>query len=74
MRDIDTLKRMLDAWGVEYEEKAAGKPSSNAVDPTPWMWRISIGTDGKKNIGYGGFVCEFYFDDDGMFQKVGVWE
>ena len=77
MTDLKKLTKLLDGFGVEYEDLPRdvlepGFPPPE--DPTPWLRRLVIGTDGEKNIGYGGFVCEFYFDDDERFVKVGVWE
>ena len=78
MTDVSTLKLLLDRWGVAFEEREKSEPLAGSVaigkDLTPWLRAITIGTDGEKNIGYNGFVCEFYFDDDDDFVKVGVWE
>jgi hypothetical protein len=77
MSDLKDLKDLLDRFGLGYEDRPRsvvepGFPPPE--DPTPWLRRLVIGTDGEKNLGYGGFVCEFYFDDDEQFVKVGVWE
>jgi hypothetical protein len=76
MTDLQELTALLDRWGVAYKDrpKSEREIPVGDVDPTPWMRSLSIGTDGEKNIGYGGFVCEFYFDDEEEFVKVGVWE
>jgi hypothetical protein len=78
MTDLKKLTKLLDQWGVVYEEREKSLPPAGSVaagnDLAPWLRAISIGTHGPKQVGYGGFVAEFYFDDDEGFVKVGVWE
>jgi hypothetical protein len=69
MSDLRDLTSLLDRFGVEYYDR----PHAGVGYDHPER-AIVIETDGPRNVGYVGFVAEFYFDDDERFVKVGVWE
>ena len=61
--DKEKLTNLLSEFGLDYSEKHY---KYNAI--------ILEANSCDKLVGYGGFVCEFYFDDNGKFIEAGVWE
>lgn len=64
MSDLERLKQMFRDFGIGFKEE---KRESNVV--------ITIETHiHAKVTGYGGFLSEYLFNEDGKFQGVSIWE
>lgn len=72
MSDIDEFKAFFDKHKVKYEPMPElDMPQSTFLDPHVTALRIESYPD---NLGYSGFYVEFYFDVDGKYTSVGVYE
>lgn len=61
--DLAKLQDLLTEFGVEY------KVQTHTTEIT-----LSCMQGGTKVIGYYGFQADFYFDLEGKFRNMGVWE
>ena len=65
--DLKKLTRAFDALGIGYrQESRYGSPDSPMI--------VLLAREGAKVVGYSGFAAEFYFNEDGSFDEVGIWE
>lgn len=63
MNDLEKFKKLMDSFGVEYEEDNSGdRIILNFIE----------GND--KVLGYSGFYTTFAFTKDGNFIEMGAWE
>jgi hypothetical protein len=65
MTDIQKLRALLTAWGVEFTEEVDEKTKGRT---------ISCASGNDKVGGYSGFVTDFVFTVDGTFLSMGAWE
>lgn len=74
MTDLEKTKKFFDELGVEYTEKSAPY-FEDAIDPKGMPRQTLIFEQGnKKVIGYRNFCMQMYFDIDGKFVEMGIWE
>ena len=75
MRDKDKVASLLSELGIEFEVTNVDRMSKGwkaAHARTRWAIRCIEGMD--KVEGYSGFETDFYFDTDGDFVCMGIWE
>lgn len=64
MTDKEKLIKLFDEFGIGYD---VGEYNDGTQ-------RVLLEKGNKKVIGYSGFFTEFYFDGEGKFIEVGIWE
>lgn len=75
MTDLDRLKALFDEWGVEYTEPDyTGRFLGEPVYGDKKAVEVRATDDNAKVGGYGGFFASFYFNQDGAFHAMGIWE
>ena len=77
MNDLDKVKTLLSDLGVGFNVETECEDSqSKEWKATHPMHKQSITCiEGMDKVeGYCGFITEFYFDADGKFISMGIWE
>lgn len=64
MTDKEKLIKLFDEFGIGYD----------VVEDNDGTQKVLLEKGNKKVIGYNGFFTEFYFDGEGKFIEVGIWE
>ena len=72
MTDREELKVLFDRWKVKYREETRDLKEGEGKYVV--ILEVPGYDDRTTVIGYGGFVTEFYFDDEDKFLSVGLWE
>lgn len=74
--DRERFLALLKDFGIKFQQ--AGDSRWGMTDPpkgkTVHLVADSYEEHDSRVDGYTGFFCEWEFDDDGKFKKVGVWE
>jgi hypothetical protein len=63
MTEYEKLKKLLDEFGVGYEELEYDNKKT-----------IQTNQGQNKVTGYNGFYTEFIFTEEGKFIEMGAWE
>lgn len=70
--DVAKFRTLFDEMGITYD-MMEGSYNSDNVEKAALVLQLEA-KEGEKVKGYHGFVCEYYFDFDGKFIEVGIWE
>ena len=75
MSDKDKVAVLLSELGIEFEVDTIERMGSdwNLSHPNA-RWAIRCVEGMNRVEGYCGFITEFYFDADGKFISMGIWE
>jgi len=75
MDDIDKVKTLLSELGIGFEMVRCQKMGERWKATHPAHEQTITCREGMNKVeGYCGFVVEFYFDGDGKFISMGIWE
>jgi len=75
MKNIDKVTALLSELGVGFEHREEVDMAQGWVDKYPEAAQKLVCKDGMDKVdGYCGFITEFYFDADGKFVCMGIWE
>ena len=66
MTDLETLQGILTKAGIRFTVDLEREEAPQVVSV--------CSLDGEHNLGYFGFVTDFFFDADGRLFAMGAWE
>ena len=75
MTDREKLKALFDGFGIGYAEEQLEEKVVGAKDAISLSCDNSVYPTGMKKVsGYDGFYADFFFNSNGKFIEVKIWE